>query len=281
MSQEFTPKTIKTEDNSLTFFAEEYGEAYHSASGAISEAVNKFIQPCHIEALAKKGKLRILDIGFGLGYNTLAALYAARSTREDCEIEIISMEKDLLSQAELNMLELPPELAHYYSLVKAMVTKQDLKEDGISLILLEGDAREKIVKINATFDAVFLDAFSPRKNPELWTVEFFRHVAGKMTETAILATYSSATPVRCGLIEAGLKIGPGPGDSMKRGGTLATKNGKILPLSEKEIRRLEISPERRPYYDPNLIFSRREIFECRKRLIKSLPQFERQGPKKI
>lgn len=264
MSQEFTPKTIKTEDNSLTFFAAEYGEAYHSASGAMSEAVNKFIQPCQIEALARKGKLRILDIGFGLGYNALAALYAARSTREDCEIELISLEKSVLCQSHLNRLVLAPELVQYYNLIKALAERHYVKKDGICLTLLEGDARTTIGEAKGPFDAVFLDPFSPKKNPELWTVDFFRQVAGKMDERAILATYSSATPVRCGLIEAGLKVGPGPGDSMKRGGTLATKNGKIPPLSEKETRRLEISPERRPYYDPDLIFSREDIFENRK-----------------
>jgi hypothetical protein len=64
-----------------------------------------------------------------------------------------------------------------------------------------------------------------------------------------------------------MKIGPGPGDSMKRGGTLATKKGYIPALSEKETRRLEISPERRPYYDPGLSFSKKEIFEHRKSLM--------------
>lgn len=267
MTQAFKPETVRTADNSLTFFSAEYGEAYHSASGALTESIHKFIKPCRIETLARKGKLRILDIGFGLGYNIVTALQAARSVRGGCEMEIISLEKSILQPPELDMLELPPEFRHYYELVKEMAIKRDVEEDGIRLSLLEGDARKKIEETNAPFDAVFLDPFSPRKNPELWTVEFFRQIFGRMTETAILATYSSATPVRCGLVEAGMKIGPGPGDSMKRGGTLATKKGYIPALSEKETRRLEISPERRPYYDPGLIFSKKEIFEHRKSLM--------------
>ena len=96
MTQAFKPETVRTADNSLTFFSAEYGEAYHSASGALTESINKFIKPCRIETLARKGKLRILDIGFGLGYNSLAALQTARSTRGDCEIEITSLEKSLI-----------------------------------------------------------------------------------------------------------------------------------------------------------------------------------------
>jgi len=260
-------EAVRTADRSLTFFSAEYRENYHSVSGAMTEAVNKFVRPCKIEELAGRGNLRILDIGFGLGYNIVAALQAARSARRDCEIEIISLEKAVLHSPELKVLELPPEFEYYYGLVKEMAGRHDFQEEGIRLTLIEGDARKKIKEIKAPFDAVFLDPFSPRKNPELWTVEFFRQILERMTETAILATYSAATPVRCGLKEAGLRIGPGPGDAMKRGGTIATKNGEIAALSGKETKRLEISPERTPFYDPNLIFSREEIFEYRERLI--------------
>jgi len=254
---------VRTADSSLTFFSSEYGENYHSVSGAMAEAVNKFVRPCKIKELAIRGNLRILDIGFGLGYNIVAALHAARTAREGCGIEIVSLEKSILPPQELDMMELPPELAQYYGLVKEMAERHFSRGEGIRLSILEGDARKKIKDTKTTFDAVFLDPFSPRKNPELWTVEFFRQIAGRMTETAILATYSAATPVRCGLKEAGLRIGPGPGDAMKKGGTLATKNGDLEPLSEKEARRLEISPERVPFYDLGLNYTAEEIFRYR------------------
>ena len=62
-------KLIKTKDNSFTFFNEEFQEHYHSISGALEEANKKFIEPLEL-----KDGMTILDICFGLGYNTLAAI---------------------------------------------------------------------------------------------------------------------------------------------------------------------------------------------------------------
>jgi len=59
-----------TKDNSITLFNEEYQEYYHSIHGAIEEAFEKFVKPCKIAELAKTGKIKILDICFGMGYNS-------------------------------------------------------------------------------------------------------------------------------------------------------------------------------------------------------------------
>ena len=67
-------KEIKTKDGSLTLHNEEYDETYHSTTGAKEETFEKFIKPCKIKELAKKGNIRILDICFGLGYNAIAAI---------------------------------------------------------------------------------------------------------------------------------------------------------------------------------------------------------------
>ncbi|MBE9537265.1 MAG: hypothetical protein IMF07_08800, partial [Proteobacteria bacterium] len=44
-------------------------------------------------------------------------------------------------------------------------------------------------------------------------------------------------------------------------------SGNIAPLSEKEARRLEISPERVPFYDPVLSFTAEEILKYRNKKI--------------
>jgi len=59
-------KLVKTKDDSYTFYSDEYNEGYHSISGALDEALRKFIEPCKI-----KNGMKILDVGFGLGYNVL------------------------------------------------------------------------------------------------------------------------------------------------------------------------------------------------------------------
>lgn len=256
---------MKTDDGSFTLYSAAYGEGYHSLSGAVSEAFSKYIVPCGIAELAKRGSVRLLDVGFGLGYNLLAAIHTARDASPECRIEVVTLEKDILPVSSIDALTLPEILKPYSEIVLSTLNVGCYEDETLSVTLLPGDARKAIFSVDGPFDAVFLDPFSPKKNPELWTVEFFQQLYARMTDEAILATYSAATPVRCGLLEAGFRIAPGPGDKMKRGGTLATKESDIIPLSERERARLARSPEATPYYDPEGSFSREEIVELRER----------------
>lgn len=266
------PKTVKTGDGSITFYSQDYDETYHSSSGALAEAFNKFCKPCLISEIAERvGSISILDVGFGLGYNILAALHTASEANPNCIVKIVSLEKDILPNEQLGSLEIPDELKDNFEIVKKAAEDGCYRKGGIDITILEEDARETIQKVDGQFDAVFFDPFSVRKNPEMWTVEFFKEIARRMSDSAILATYSSATPVRTGMIEAGLKIGPGPGDEMKRGGTVATKKGQIDLFSSKELERLKRSPERIPYYDQALNSSREDIIRYREELKEKRP----------
>ena len=64
-------KKIITADNTETFLNEEVGESYHSQTGAVEEALNKYAVPCKIKELAKIGSIKILDVCFGMGYNSV------------------------------------------------------------------------------------------------------------------------------------------------------------------------------------------------------------------
>lgn len=255
---------VKTGDDSVTLFSDLYGETYHSESGAIAESVNKFVYPCRLAEIAEKGSVSILDIGFGLGYNMTAAIYKVRELHPHCRIEILSLENNVLPLKILKALPIPEKYREAHAIVLRVAEERKVEEGNLNLYIAEGDARKLILETNCLFDAVFLDPFSPKKNPELWTVDFFKQLAARMKDHAILATYSSATPVRNGMKEAGLSIGPGPGDSMKKSGTLATKKGPVRPFSEMELQKLRTSPERHPYRDPDLAFSKSEIMEQRK-----------------
>ena len=68
---------------------------------------------------------------------------------------------------------------------------------------------------------MFLDPFSPPKNPELWTESFFREVKKLMKPKAILATYSCARIVRDNLKKAGFIVKDGPIIGRRSPSTLA------------------------------------------------------------
>lgn len=257
------PEIVNTDDGSITLRSGIYGETYHSATGAITEAFVKYSEACKIGKIARQGRIRLLDIGFGLGYNILAAIISARKANRACIIEVVSLENDLLPADKIRTLKIPPAFKEEYEIIEALFRDLRYERGGIRIEVMISDARKAVRNMDAPFDAVFLDPFSPRKNPELWTVEFFRELYRMMNKEAILATYSAATPVRCGLIEVGFRIGEGPGDYRKRSGTLASKAGEIKHMSPDKLERLKASPECLPFYDPEMNFTGKEIAEYR------------------
>ncbi len=202
---------LKTMDNTETLYSEEYKEYYHSKSGAVEEALEKYAKPCKIAELSKRGNLKILDVGFGLGYNAIAAIDLALEKNPNAEIEIISLEKELRLK---ELKDLKNNLKHYYIIEQLQydpITKTYTYENkNIYLKIKIGDATSLVKKLDTKFDAVFHDAFSPSKNPELWTLDFFKDIAKLMKKNAVLATYSYARAIRDNLKKAGLSVYDGP-----------------------------------------------------------------------
>jgi len=104
-------RKIITKDGSITFFNEKYQESYHHESGALNEALKKFVEPCKITELARKGSVDVLDVCFGLGYNSGVAIDAAIKANPDCKIKIIALEKDELVLDKIK--ELDPDIENY------------------------------------------------------------------------------------------------------------------------------------------------------------------------
>jgi tRNA U34 5-methylaminomethyl-2-thiouridine-forming methyltransferase MnmC len=257
-----------TADGSFTFFSPEFGEAFHSHSGAKQEAQKKFVESCEIPHKAKtQNSLQILDVCYGLGYNTAAALASIWSVNPDCKIELVALELDpliprqaiahqLLKDWDRPIPQLLTELASTFKVERPQLQAQ----------LLIGDARQSIQQVrkyNFQADAIFLDPFSPPKCPQLWTVEFLKLLAECLKPTGRIATYSCAASVRSALILTGLKIGSTPCVGRRSPGTVASFIDSELPtlsLSEQEhlYTRAAI-----PYRDPHLQDSTHTIWQRR------------------
>lgn len=207
---------IITKDGSTTFHNQKYDENYHSVSGAIEEAFEKFVRPCNVKDFKN---IRILDICFGIGYNSAAAIEEFLEYNSG-RIEITALEKDegILKEIE----NLNPKLK-YYDIIKKMNRTKDCNNKNIKIKLIMGDAVKTIKEVDGVFDAVFLDPFSPPKNPELWTEEFFRDIGNVMKKGAILATYSCARVVRDNLKKAGFIVNNGPCIGRRAPSTIAVR----------------------------------------------------------
>ena len=71
-------------------------------------------------------------------------------------------------------------------------------------------------KMTNHFDLVYMDAFDPAKQPELWTVEVFTTLFQIMKDRASLVTYSSKGDVKRAMRAAGFMVERLPGPIGKR-----------------------------------------------------------------
>ena len=210
---------VLTSDGSETFLSHVTGETYHSRSGAAREARGKFCGPCGIEGLALQGGAVILDICFGLGYKTAAAIDICMEANPSAQVRVYAFESDPHILAMTGAVD-PP--FHSYGLVRRAASGVSCaREGGAGITLLRGDAREEILRIDEMADAVFFDPFSPARAPHMWTTEFFRDIRARMRPGARLATYSCARAARDSLRAAGFEVMDGPSVGRRAPSTLA------------------------------------------------------------
>jgi len=198
---------ILSEDGSFTAYSKEYEEHYHSTKdGALHESLVKHVLP----AFALKEELEeihILDICFGLGFNTLATLYYAKQNNLTSKIYIYSPELDAALVKSLTKFTYPKEFDFLKEVIVAL-SEKGVYEDALWHVeIFLGDAREYIKTFpHAKFDVVYQDAFSPSTNPILWTKEYFSDIKKIIKKEGIVTTYSIALATRLALYENGFNI---------------------------------------------------------------------------
>lgn len=243
-----------TADGSFTFFSSEFGEAFHSHYGARQEAQLKFVEPTQLRQKAQQPTLRLLDVCYGLGYNTAAALTTIWAVNPNCYVEVVALEfNPSVPQAAIahHLLNSWPQ--HIPQILTQLATEYKVQTDRFKASLVIGDARAKIQLVQASgfqADAVFLDPFSPPNCPQLWTVEFLEQVAKCLYPDGRLATYSCAAAVRTALIAVGLKIGSTPPVGRRSSSTVASWVATELPVLSQQEQEHLLTRAAIPYRDP-------------------------------
>ncbi len=114
---------VKTEDGSYTLNSNSHNgnsETMHTHHGAIKESLEKFVKPARLEG---KGKVRVLDICSGLGYNAASCI---EFLDDEVEIEIDMVEISKETVAASLLIENPVES---YEIIKKVI-EEKLFEDG-------------------------------------------------------------------------------------------------------------------------------------------------------
>ena len=261
-----------TEDGSVTFWSETFQETFHSSHGAKHEAEAKFVSPAKIAEKARtQTQLNILDVCYGLGYNTAAAIACLLAISESsgdrtANLAIIALENNL----EVPQKAIAAGLVDIWQpaiakILQTAAETQIVKSETLSLQLLIGDARQTINQVPKKWaDAIFLDPFSPPHCPQLWTVEFIQLLADCLKPDGCLVTYSSSAAVRTAMLMAGLQIGAIAPIGRKSPSTIAAFAPIALPpISETEAAFLKTRAAI-PYRDRTLQGTASEIIQLRK-----------------
>ena len=197
---------VLCEDGTYTLFSHDFNEPYHSTKdGALHESLEKHVKPS-LSLKKHKSKLVILDICFGLGYNTFATLYYIKKHKLKTKVHILSPEFDEALIHSLCTFEYPSEFSSIRHIIQEVSKNLYYEDEQFKIEVFLGDARQSIPKIKEKIDIVYQDAFSPVHNPFLWTKEWFRDVRAICFDDAILTTYSTAAAIRLGLYENGFYL---------------------------------------------------------------------------
>ncbi|MEK6963882.1 MAG: MnmC family methyltransferase [Nanoarchaeota archaeon] len=207
-------ETIKTKDGSSTFYNYTYQEHYHTLFGAREEALIKYVEPAKIK---DRDNTVILDVCFGLGYNSAAAL---EQKKEGASMTIIGLEIDPAILKEIKNMDFP--FSNKELFVEA-IEKGEVVKDRITLKIIVGDILNTIKTIKEKVDVVLFDPFSPKKQPELWTQDLFKTIFELMNPGGILTTYSCAKHIRESMKNAGFMVEDGPVFGRRAPGTVARK----------------------------------------------------------
>lgn len=215
---------LPTADGVPTLYSRRFSEIYHSRHGALTESRHVFIRHgLEFKMTEKEGEIRVGEIGLGSGLNAVLAFQVAM--QQKAFVYYHSVEAFPLPAGILNdfagmlpedlrdfhhrLMELPSGLRHHPETNFRFSWSQDVwPADGIF---------EKL-------DVLFYDAFSPEKQPELWTTESFRLAFESMNPGGILVTYCAKGYVRRNMVEAGFSVERLPGPPGKREMLRAKKN---------------------------------------------------------
>ena len=212
---------ITTEDGSSSIINKNLNECYHSTSGAINESKHIFIENGLLAC--KKKVLNTLEVGFGTGLNALLTQIICDKNKTINNYHSIEnlpiLSKDYLALNYCKQLNIKDDnfmkmhnsswgekitISKYFSLLKINIDLQTFNP-------------------TTKYDLIYFDAFSPNKQPELWTHNIFKKLYENLNNNGILITYCAKGAFKRTLREIGFEVSSIDGPIGKREITQAKK----------------------------------------------------------
>jgi tRNA 5-methylaminomethyl-2-thiouridine biosynthesis bifunctional protein len=203
-----------------------FADIYRSSTGGLEQAHHVFLRGCGLPgAWAGQAQWRILETGFGLGLNFLAAW---RAWKDDAQrprlLHFVSVDAWPVAREDMLRSAAPyPELApmaqalaqEWFGLLPG--THRLAFEDGrVLLTLFIGDVKDALTQQPFEADSVFLDGFDPQRNAAMWELRTLKGVARHCRRGTRVATWTVAGEVRRDLAQCGFVVEKDEGLAPKR-----------------------------------------------------------------
>lgn len=238
------PQKINLNDGSTTFWSQHYRDYYHPKAGAYAQAEALFLKYAMLHERLEKEDVTLLDIGFGMGYNTfLASSLAQNLAKHHLHISAIDQDRLLLKQSA----DMVGEPLHV-KMLNALFTCKTYEDSFTTVTFLNAEARYVLTRVKESFDVIFLDPFLESNNASLVSFEFLTLLKTLLKPKGILIASTSLNAVLDGLHLAGFETHVVNDAKSDIKGVVATHTFSPSALQVKN-----------PYRDVHLVLSDKEI----------------------
>ncbi|MGZ3408337.1 MAG: MnmC family methyltransferase [Polyangia bacterium] len=245
MSDGVGHEVVRTRGGALAMRSVAAGEIMQPGVGPLREAELLYVRQSRLgERLrARADELTVFDVGLGAGSNALAArAESERAPASAARLLLVSFERDLgalalaLEHPGAFGLDGEPGLA-----ARALLDDGEHATARTTWRLRRGELLDTLAREPSRADVVFWDPFSPRANPELWTVAAFAALRRAAAARCVLYTYSASTATRVALLLAGFAVGAGDaiGDKAETTAAAVCVDDLLRPLERGWLKRLE------------------------------------------
>lgn len=207
-----------TGDGSPTIYVPDLDEHYHSIYGAYNESMHVFIQNGLYHLIhAGKNELNILEIGLGTGLNLL--LTYREILNAEIKIQYHALEPFPLEQEIIDKMHFKiPGFDESERIFKKIHLAPFDEIISISTQFEFKKIKSRLEDFNPEikYDLIYFDAFGPRVQPEIWSLENFKKLFEATNAGGMLVTYCSKGDVRRTMQAAGYIVEKLAGPPHKR-----------------------------------------------------------------